>query len=138
LREQVAKQDTGQETTLPELQRRCVLLVARDIAAHIEFPLGECEHLKESWCKMIRGLMHRVWAPAVRMVCQNHLHWKASGVDFKGKQLLDVCRVVLGSIVSIANSMPQAHTYVNKQQLCHELYLLTRLGRQRAEFDCEI
>lgn len=115
-----------------------MLLVARDIAAHVEAPLREGGQLGRPACEMIRRIMHRVWAPAVRMVCQGLLDCEAIGVDFRGKQLLDVCRVVLGSTVSILGAMPQAHTHANKHQLRNELKLLTKLSYQRADFDCEV
>jgi len=134
----VANEDTGLETTLPELQRTCVLLVARDIAAHVQSPLREGGLLGRPSCEVIRRLMHRVWAPAVRMVCQDHLDCEALGVDFRGRQLLDVCRVMLGSTASIVGAMPQAHARLRKHELCNELKLLTRLCDQRADFDCEI
>ena len=114
------------------------MLVARDIASHVESPLLQCGQLHQGWSKMIRRIMHRVWAPAVRMVCQDCLHCEALCLDFKGKQLLDVCLAVLGSTVSIADSMPQAHTCANIQQLRGELELITRLSYQRADFDCKI
>lgn len=115
-----------------------MLLVARDIAAHVEAPLREGGQLGRPACEMIRRIMHRVWAPAVRMVCQGLLDCEAFGVDFRGKQLLDVCRVVLGSTVSILGAMPQAHTGANKHQLRNELKLLTKLCYQRTDFYCEV
>lgn len=115
-----------------------MLLVARDIAAHVESPLREGGHLGRASCEIIRRIMHRIWAPAVRMVCHGLYDCEAIMVDFRGKQLLDVCRVVLGSTVSILGTMPQAHTSANKHQLHNELKLLTKLCYQRADFDCEV
>ena len=112
--------------------------MARDIAAHVESPLREGGQLGRPSCEIIHRLMHRVWAPAVRMVCHGLLDCEAIGVDFRGKQLLDVCRVVLGSTVSILGAMPQAHTRANKHQLRNELKLLTKLCYQRADFDCKV
>lgn len=134
----MASEDNGHETTLPELQGRCVLLVARDIASHVEAPLQRDGLLHESCCGIIRGIMHRVWAPAVRMVSQYYPECETRGCDWKGKQLLDLCRAVLGNSVRIAESMPQAKTFVNIQQLRAELKLLTRLSYQHKEFDCKI
>jgi hypothetical protein len=134
----VASEHAGIEVTLPELQRRCVLLVARDIASHSDFPLQQSGQLQHSWRKLIQGIMHRIWAPAVRMVCGDYMDCEALGVDFRGKQLLDVCLVVLGGTVSVVDSMPQGQTCVDIQQLRHELELLVRLSHQRADFDCVI
>lgn len=63
---------------------------------------------------------------------------EALGVDFKGKQLLDVCLVVLGNTVSIAESMPQGRACADIQQLRDELELLAKLSCHRAHLDCEI
>lgn len=134
----MAGEDAGIEASLPELQRRCVLLVARDIVAHIRVPMEQHGHLHHYWCKLIRNIIHRVWGPAMRMVCADNMDWEPMGVQFRGQQLLDVCLVVLGSTVSVASSMPQGHPGADVSQLRGELAILARMLYQQDEFDYRV
>ena len=138
LHSQVASEDTGIEQTVHEVQRRCVLLVARDMASHVRIPLEQYGWLNQRCRKMIQGTMHHIWCPAVRMVCGEHMQYHALGVDIRGKQLLDVCLAVLAGNVSVAHSMPQAHTSTNMLQLRAELGLLEQLAYQSTGLDCKI
>tara|TARA_B110000008_G_C16877885_1_gene527589 strand:- start:538 stop:942 length:405 start_codon:yes stop_codon:yes gene_type:complete len=134
----VASKDDGVEATIAEVQRRCVLIVARDVASHAKISIQQYGQLGH-WCKkMFRRIMHHVWGPAVRMVYGVHMGSHALGVDFRGKQLLDVCLVVLGGTVRVADSMPQGGTCANMEQLRDELKIIAQLTYQRAELDCVI
>lgn len=119
-----------------EIQRRYLVIVARDVASHARFPLELYGRLEQCWRENFRCIMHRVWAPAVRMLCAAHMQWDSFGADLMGQQLLDVCLIVLRQTICMPDSMPQAHACAEMLQLHRELELLVRLTYQRHELDC--